>query len=451
MPFRPDPFLARFEPLRLLRGKPWIGYGAAVLGVALATALRLAIPSNPAPFVTYYPFIILVTLVGGWRAGALSTIFSAAAADYFIMAPRYSFELAPGDQLTLAIYVFVCACLVALVSLLNTAVDRLWRQATNVELILEKEPTGLFAVLEDGTIEMSNAAAEKLFGYSKAELLGRQIDTLVPEDRRAAHAALRRGYLERPEDRMMGAGLDLAGLRKDGTAVPVEVGLSPFDHDGHKGALATIADISERKAIERRQQILASEIRHRGRNLLAVVQAMLRQVITLDRPVAESRQEFSDTIDALARAHDLFLEAGGVSLAELAEMELAAFDGRVSIDLPSIPLTASAGQDFALIFHELATNALKHGALSVPGGHVSLTGREDGHDLIVVWQEIGGPPVVTPNRRGFGQTILVNVAQGFCREVESDYRLDGFHYRLRADLARIATVVELAAWRAGST
>lgn len=447
MPFRPDPFLARFEPLRLLRRKPWIGYGAAVLAVAVATGLRLAIPGIPAPFVTYYPFLIAVTLVGGWRAGALCAVLSALAADYFIIPPRFTLALAPVDQITVAIYLFVCACLVGLVWILNKAVDRLWQQAANAQFILEKEPTGLFAVLEDGTIELSNAAAEKLFGYTKAQLLGRHIDTLVPEDRRAAHATLRQGYLERPEDRLMGAGLDLEGLRKDGTTVSVEVGLSPFEHDGHKGALATVTDISERKAIALKQQILASEIRHRGRNLLAVVQAMLSQIITLDKPVEESRREFSKAIDALARAHDLFLETGGASLDKLAEMELAAYDGRVSIDLPSIPLTTSAGQDFALIFHELATNALKHGALSVPGGHVSLTGREDGHDLIVTWHESGGPTVVTPNRRGFGQTILINVAQGSCREVESDYRLDGFHYRLRADLARIATVVDLTAWR----
>jgi PAS domain S-box-containing protein len=319
-----------------------------------------------------------------------------------------------------------------------------------VQRVLEAEPTGLIAVGGDGVIVLSNIAAERQFGYTKAELLGRKVEILVPEDRRAGHGALRRSYQEQPVLRAMGAGGDLEGLRKDGTTMPVEIALSPIEVGGRSGAIAVITDISERKAAERRQQILSSEIRHRGRNLLAVVQAMARQIITPERPVAESRKEFSDAIDALARAHDLFLEVGGVSLARLVKLELAPFAGRVTIDVPDTLLTASAAQDFALIVHELAINALKHGAFSVSAGRVSLTGRENGRELVLAWEESGGPAVAAPSHRGFGQTILVSVAQSFCTEVVSDYAPDGFCYRLRAELARIGTVVDLAERRAES-
>lgn len=451
MPFRPDAFLARFEPLRRLRRRPSIGYAVGVGGIAVAAGLRAGLGDlvEGAPFITFYPFVILATLAGGLRPGLLSVVLSALAADYLFVSPPGFAWTAPAI-FTTGIFIIVAVTMVGLVALLNEAVDRLSRQSANVERVLEMEPTGLIAVDEDGSIEFSNIAAERQFGYTKAELLGKKVEMLVPEDRREAHSALRRNYQEKPVYRAMGAGRDLEGLRKDGTTMPVEIALSPFEGEGGKGSIATITDISERKASERRQQILSTEIRHRGRNLLGVVQAMARQIITSERTAAESQKEFSAAIDALARAHDLFLEMGGVSLAELVKLELAAFDGRVTIDVPDIPLTASAGQDFALIVHELATNALKHGALSVPDGRVSLTGQEDGRELVLAWEESGGPVVVAPNHRGFGHTILVNVAQGFCTEALSDYVPDGFRYRLRTDITRISTVVDLATWRSRS-
>ena len=76
MAFRPDPFLERFEPLRQMRRRPWIGYGAAVGGVGLATLLRFLVKGYASPFVMFYPFVIVATLIGGWRAGVLSTRFT---------------------------------------------------------------------------------------------------------------------------------------------------------------------------------------------------------------------------------------------------------------------------------------------------------------------------------------------------------------------------------------
>lgn len=429
-----------------------MGYAAAIGGVATAIVLRLTIGDLGAPFITFYPFVILATLAGGLRPGLLSVVLSALAANYLFLPPFFDFAMTGTGVLTLFVFVLVAGTMVLLVTLLNEAVDRLSSQAARTQQILEIEPTGLIGVDENGVIEVANTAAEAQFGYTKAELLGRKIELLVPKDRREAHRTLRKTYQDEPssEARMMGAGRDLEGLRKNGATFPVEIGLSPIQQGEHRGAIAVITDISERKAAELRERLLANEVRHRGRNLLAVVQAMVSQIITPDRPVAESRQELSAGIVALARAHELFLDTTAVSLAELAKIELAVFDGRVTIDLPSIPLTPAAAQDFALIFHELATNALKHGALSVPEGKVSLTGRENGRELTMIWEERDGPLVVAPNRRGFGHTILVNVAEALCTEVVREYRLDGFHYRLRADLARISTIVDLAAWRAAS-
>lgn len=451
MPFRPDPFLVQFEPLRWLRAKPWLGYGAAVGGVAVASSLGVGLGTlvESAPFITFYPFVILATLLGGLRSGLLSVILSALAADYLFVPPAFGFSWAAETMFIVGIFVVVAATIAVLVAFLNEAVDQLWRQAANLERILEVEPTGLLAVGEDGTIELSNKAAERQFGYTKAELLGQPIEMLVPEDKRSGHVSLRTGYLDQPSLRSMGAGRDLRGLRKDGATIPVEIHLSPFERAGRKGSLATITDISERKTSQRRQEILAAEIRHRGKNLLAVVQAIAAQIFKPGGSVPEARDEFFGALSALARAHDLFLDLGSVSLIKLVELELAPFEERVVIDIPEISLTASAGQDFSLIIHELATNALKYGALSVPDGRVSFTGKQAGGELLLEWEERGGPPVAVPKRRGFGYTILIHVAQAFCTEVVANYAPAGLHYQLRVNLARVSTIVDLAAARAG--
>jgi two-component sensor histidine kinase len=107
---------------------------------------------------------------------------------------------------------------------------------------------------------------------------------------------------------------------------------------------------------------------------------------------------------------------------------------------------AHAALDFALIVHELTTNALKHGALSRPEGHVEITCRReaDERSFTFLWKERGGPVVAPPTARGFGSTILRDLARGFALDVEMDYAVEGFRYELRAELARICQTVDFA-------
>ncbi|MBI3676771.1 MAG: PAS domain S-box protein [Proteobacteria bacterium] len=446
MPFRPDPFLARFESLRWLRReRPWVGYAAAVAGVAAAVAIRAAIPGITAPFITFYPAVILAALVGGARPAALAIVLSALAADYFFIPPTLSFALVPIDLITLATYVAVAATLAVIVVFLNEAVDRLWRQADNVRFILDREPAGVILVDSAGAIQFVNRTTERLFGYRHDELLHQSIEMLVPDDVRGAHIAVRRAFTTAPESRAMGAGRDLNGRRKDGMLVPIELGLDPLARGEISGVMATVIDISERKAAERRQQILSNEIRHRGRNLLALVQAIAAQTIPL-----EARREFSGALDGLARTQDLFLETGTAPLAKIVEAELTPFSNRVTSVGCDVLLTPRAGQDFALIMHELTTNSAKHGALSVPEGRIAIAGRTDDDGAFsFLWEEHGGPPAVAPQRKGLGQRILQDVARSFCDTVEATYSQSGFRYELKMSLERIAgTVVDLAERRA---
>lgn len=444
MPFRPDLFLARFERLRRLRRKPLIGYAVVVVAVGASIMARMAAGALLAagPFVTFYPTVIVAAIVGGSRAGILAVIASGLAADYFFLSPAHAFTATPSAVTSLILFGVVALLQVWLVTLLNTAIDRQWRQAENIRFVLDAEPTGVLVVDEAGLVQMVNKAIEQQFGYSRNELLGQSVDVILPEELRDGHAKLRTAFLQSPATRPMGMGRDLKGRRSDGTTMPVEVGLNPFERDGRRGALATVTDISERKAIERRQQLLMDEVRHRGRNQLAVVQAIAMRTMTDDHTVAEARKQYIATIQALARTHDLFLAASMAPLVSIVAGELAPFTDRATIKGCDVMLTQAAAQDFALIVHELTTNAVKHGALSTPKGAIAVSGHLDGEYLTFVWEELGGPPTQPPTRQGFGHTILNDVAQGFCIHVRADYRPEGLRYELKAERRRITNLAE---------
>jgi PAS domain S-box-containing protein len=118
--------------------------------------------------------------------------------------------------------------------------------------VLEAAPEAIVIVAEDGAIRAANAAAGRMFGYARDELVGRSVEDLVPERLRAAHATHRAGYFAAPRVRPMGRGLDLVARRKDGTVLPVEISLGFVEGKSGRLAIAFITDISERKRAERR-------------------------------------------------------------------------------------------------------------------------------------------------------------------------------------------------------
>ena len=149
-----------------------------------------------------------------------------------------------------------------------------------LRLVVEAAPNAFVLVDAAGVIQLVNAQTEKLFGYSRKELLGQPLEMLLPQRFRGRHSGFRAAFFTTPETRLMGAGRDLFGLRKDGLEVPVEIGLNPIQLDEGLMVLAAIADITERRqkdALLRQAQKmeavgqLTGGVAHDFNNLLAVV------------------------------------------------------------------------------------------------------------------------------------------------------------------------------------
>lgn len=183
----------------------------------------------------------------------------------------------------------------------------------------------------------------------------------------------------------------------------------------------TARDITERKRAEEHVHLLMREITHRSKNLLAVIQAMARQSKVGSKTVADFEARFSGRLQALAAAHDLLVQRDwrGVSLAELVKSQLGHYldqqASQIAIDGENMIVTPEAAQNIGLAVHELSTNAAKYGALSVAEGQVKVLwncAQVDAGDVLfrMLWIEAGGPEVVPPAHKGFGQIVLEQLA-----------------------------------------
>src|SRR5579863_8670233 len=156
------------------------------------------------------------------------------------------------------------------------------RSEERLRRVVEAAPNALVMINAGGKIEMVNAQAERVFGYSRSEILGQPVEMLVPERFRGGHPDLRASFFADPGTRPMGAGRDLFGLRKDGSEFPVEIGLNPIETEEGTMVLSAIVDISDRKQKEagiraalQEKDVLLGEIHHRVKNNLQIVCSLL--------------------------------------------------------------------------------------------------------------------------------------------------------------------------------
>ena len=231
-------------------------------------------------------------------------------------------------------------------------------------------------------------------------------------------------------------------------------GLTDFDGEGDgRRPIAVVGasrDITEHKDAESKRTLLIDELSHRVKNTLAIVQSIASQTLRQSPDPATFNDAFSSRISALARAHSLLTRSHwrGTPLNELVSTTLVPFtEGRGRdthrIDGPSISITPNAAVTLCLVFHELATNATKYGALSAPQGRVSvvweMTGGKGG-ELALRWQEEGGPPVETPKKRGFGFRLIEASGNQLGGKIAVELEMQGLTCRFRVPLDEILAV-----------
>lgn len=303
---------------------------------------------------------------------------------------------------------------------------------------------------ESGRILLFNAAAERSFGYSAAEVIGKDVSILLPQRYRAEHADEVRafGLGHGDSDRLMGHQREVRGLRKNGKEFAGEATVSRHLLDGRTILTVVHRDITERKEIEEQREAVAHELDHRIRNVISVVSALVSLTAKSASSVAEFRDSLQTRLSGLA-ATQTFLARGkgaGADLNALLVAELAHYRAsggeNVHINGPTVAIRPSAVQPLALAVHELATNSAKYGAFSEPGGSVTITtdisGPPDARQFSLEWRETGGPPVQPPDRQGFG-TLLIQqmIERVFHGAVQYDHRRDGLVCRMVMPAARL--------------
>jgi two-component sensor histidine kinase len=202
--------------------------------------------------------------------------------------------------------------------------------------------------------------------------------------------------------------------------------------------------MTEHRRYEEHLSFTLRELSHRTKNVLAVVQALARQILRQSGSMAAFETRFAGCVQALAYCHDLLVQHDwkGVGIDELIRVQLAPFAGtdgsKVLAQGPAVVLRPSAMQSLGLALHELATNAAKHGALSSPGGAVLVTWeREPSGGLRLTWEERGGPRVRRPRREGFGHVVLRRTGTALEGEAALDFRPEGLVWRITIGSSQI--------------
>ena len=274
---------------------------------------------------------------------------------------------------------------------------------------------------EGGTITSFNRAAEVIFSYAEAEAVGQRVSLLMGREQSAEQNSDLASYMRTDERGVIAAGREIEGRRKDGTTVPLDLAVAGWrDSTGKDFFTGIMRDISARRADEAHRALLAREVDHRAKNVLAVIQAVLR-LTRVDEPRAYAAA-VSARVSALARAHSLLAECGwsGADLRVVALREVTLYapvrcdETALTVDGPPVTLIPAMVQPFGMVLHELATNAVQHGALSAADGRVAVQWVVGGDGLLTLcWSEAGGPPVPSaPDRRGFGTKLIEATVRG---------------------------------------
>jgi PAS domain S-box-containing protein len=310
-------------------------------------------------------------------------------------------------------------------------------------LAVEAAPCGMLMLDEDGRIVMMNAKAERLFEYSKDELLGKKIEALIPAGAATGPPAGQSSGGPDSPAHPLGNGEVTSALTKNGKEIPIELGSNPIRIGGKAMAILALVDVSERKRADKQRELLLAELNHRVKNTLAVVLGLAHQ--TFRDKESAAKKAFEGRLIALATAHNLLTRANWES-ASLRDLVLDSLpvkqtgSTRFRIGGPLVLLAPQPALALTLALHELFTNALKYGALSNETGKIDVEwnrNEDDAAPLTLIWRESGGPAVSPPTRRGFGTMLLeLTLAEDLNGKVDMEYRPEGLLCTIRSSILK---------------
>jgi len=293
----------------------------------------------------------------------------------------------------------------------------------------------------DGTVISANQAAAITFHRNESEMVRRPFEELLTTSDEADHERLHAGVAaaRRGEDVRFDMKLDTP---EGGQVFDLWIRRKPQTGN----LVASAVDVTARYEAEETQLLLMRELDHRMKNTLQVIQALIRRTATSQGSIATFEEALLGRVGAMSRAHDLLAEERwhGADLAAVVQQETEHFGvgQAISAKGPRMRLNPKAALSLALVIHELGTNALKYGALSVHEGKVALTWDIDRSDkdprLVLVWRETNGPPVTRSAHRGFGSLLIErSIAYELDGAAELDYRPEGLVCTISAPLKSI--------------
>jgi PAS domain S-box-containing protein len=280
--------------------------------------------------------------------------------------------------------------------------------------------------------------SQGMSGQTAEAIVGRTQQDVTP-DAAPAVVSIKRGVIETGDP----ARGDIR-VAYDGTESWYDLTVHPLmdEHGIITGIIAGAIDITRYKEQEARIRLLMRELTHRSKNLLSVIQAIMRQTASNSTSVEDFETRFTARLQSLAGSHDLLVREDwqGASMRELVRSQLGHYfdraDSRIELTGEPLQVGPDAAQHIGMAMHELATNAAKYGALSVPDGKVQISWlvspAPDGTPMCrLSWEEMGGPPVERPSRRGFGRVVIERtVARALNGDVQIDYAVAGLRWTL---------------------
>ena len=339
-----------------------------------------------------------------------------------------------------------------------TAQQALRESEDRYRRVFEGSNLGNALVDRDGRILLVNAAMAMMFGYTPQEMTGMPVHRLVPEHRRAAHVGVMHDFLQQPTRRFMAERQELFALRCDGSEFPVEIALNPLGDGQDSQVLATINDVTERRAAQqqiegalREKTVLLNEVHHRVKNNLQVISSLLNlQARNAEPGVQAALRDSQSRVRSMALMHQLLYERADFSALDLGpylrrlagllrDTYLGGSSGiRLTVDAPNAGLRLDLQRAIpcGLLVTELVTNAIKHAFPNGLAGEIRVRvnvpsrNETESEAWVDVVDDGVGMPQVAPARKGLGLQLLPMLADQCRSRLERVEAEQGTHYRV---------------------